>query len=42
MAAYQMTGISSISLPYGIAHFPNFLLEWLIIFYNLGLMSINN
>ncbi|CAD8153082.1 unnamed protein product [Paramecium octaurelia] len=29
MAAYQMTGIPSISLPYGIAHFPNFLLEWI-------------
>ncbi|CAD8059876.1 unnamed protein product [Paramecium primaurelia] len=29
MAAYQMTEIPSISLPYGIAHFPNFLLEWI-------------
>lgn len=28
MAAYQMTKIPSISLPYGISHYPNFLTEW--------------
>lgn len=31
MAAYQMTGIPAISLPYGINHIPAHLIEWYIV-----------